>query len=79
MCLKATHMYIRGVKKTSKVRYELADKLIPFLWGIIRSTEMFKFLGGWEVLKKYSKEILKNTKEKSRNRIFSFFALKTIF
>ena len=43
-------LYIRVVQKNAKVRYKLADKLIPFLWGIIRSTENFKFLGGRDVL-----------------------------
>ena len=36
-------MWIRGVQKNGKVRYKLADKLIPILWGIIRSTGNFKF------------------------------------
>ena len=43
-------IYIRGVQKKSKVRYELSDKLIPFLWGILRSTKNFKFLVRREVL-----------------------------
>ena len=42
--------YILGRPKNAKVRYKLADKLITFLWVIIRSTENFKFLGGLEVL-----------------------------
>ena len=45
-----TYIHIRGVQKNTKVRYKLADKLIPFLWGIIRSTENLKFLGGREVI-----------------------------
>ena len=52
----------RGVKKNSKVRYELADKLIPFLWGIIRRTENLSAPPRLEI---YTKEIIKNTKEKS--------------
>ena len=28
---------IRGFQKNAKVRYELADNLIPFLWVMIRS------------------------------------------
>ena len=48
------------VQKNAKVRFKLADKLIPFLWGIIRSTENFKFLGGWGVLSLDSKNIQRN-------------------
>ena len=54
-----TDMPSRGVKKNSKVRYELADKLIPFKFIIPR------WLGSVASrLIKYTKEILKNTKEK---------------
>ena len=48
---------IRGVQKNSKVIYELADKLIPILWGILRSTRNFNFIGGREVLPLYSQNI----------------------
>ena len=50
-------IHIRGVQKNTKFIYELSDKIIPFLWGIIRSTENFKFLGGREVLPLDSKNI----------------------
>ena len=38
-------MWIRGVQKNAKVRYKLTDKLIPFLWGIIRSTQDISVFG----------------------------------
>ena len=39
-----------GDPENTKVRDELADKFIPFPLGILRKTQNFKFLGGWEVL-----------------------------
>ena len=50
-------MYSRGVQKNAKLIYELADKLIPFMWGILRSTTNVKFLCGQEVLPLDSKNI----------------------
>ena len=47
---KQRGMYTRGVQKTRKITDELAPKLIPFLWGILRNILNFKFLGGQEVL-----------------------------
>ena len=63
-------IYIRGVQKQLNFKIELAQNLIPFLWGILSSTKNFNFLGGWEVLPLDS--------EKSGNRIFHFLALNTI-
>ena len=40
----------RGVQKQLNFKTALAQKLIPFLWGILRSTNNFNFLGGREVL-----------------------------
>ena len=48
-----------GGPENTKVRYELADTLIPFLWGILRSSQNFKFLGGQEVLALESQYIQK--------------------
>ena len=67
----------RGVQNNAKVRFKLAEKLIPFLWGIIRSTENFKFLGGQEGLPLDSK-IYKLNFEKYKGKIrkqniFSFW------
>ena len=74
-CLR---IHTRGVvRKNGKLIYELADKLIPFLWGIIRSTQNFKILGGLEVLSLDIvfpvSDIPQNTKEKSPHGIFYFF------
>ena len=71
-----------GGPENTKLRYELADKLTPFLWGYTKKHPKFKipcWLGSAASrLAKYTKEILKNTKEKSGKRIFKFLALKTI-
>ena len=62
-------VHIRRVQKNAIVRYELADKLISFLWGIIKSTENFKFLGGREVLPLFSTYIYKGNSEKYKGKI----------
>ena len=61
-------MGVREVSKTPKFKYELAPNLIPFLWGIIRSTTNLKFLGGREVLTLDSK-IYKENSEKYKGKM----------
>ena len=68
---------IRAIQKNAKLRYELADKLIPFLWGIIKSTYNFKFLDGREVLPLDSKKY-KKYKGKIRKQDISVVATNTI-
>ena len=58
-------MYIRGVQKNATVRYELADKLMGY-----NKKHQKSQIPTWPGsvpprLKKYAKEILKNTKKKS--------------
>ena len=72
-------------QKQLNFKTALAKKLIPFLWlshfrNIRLTSGTLREVLPLDVtfLTKYTKEILKNTKQKSRNRIFQFFNLNTI-
>ena len=71
-----------GGQKKTKVEFQLACKLIPFSW--LAHFQKVKFLL-CEVLPldvtfltKYTKKILKITREKSGKRIFQFLNLNTL-
>ena len=69
-------------ENTEKVDFELAARLFPFSWLSHfqkHKAQLWTTLGSAACrLVHYTKEILKNTKEKSGNRIFQLLALETI-